>query len=264
MEKKGHLDEARRKRLEKYVAYALGVLPALSHSKTGWGDLYNHCLIEAARARAFADVLGFDKGLTKDLILASLFHDGNKRLEIAAIQEAATSGESTRNASNTVTKRYLEELAEKGISRRVIRFISLVGGAPNVLLEITKILEKKSLSAEEVATLVAHYIDDYTTGGEWATPAAHMPDGTFINDIDRRMEKNRNNPNYKEIDAEDLRTLQDLQIFSGKSSFETMAVVSHEVEKKLVSLVRSWTGISHFRIPEIIDDRIREWLSAAA
>ena len=255
-------------KLEDFIESAIGPFPAPPHDKKEWQNLYDHCLMEAARACVFAEMLHFNKGLKKDLVLAALFHDGNKRLEIAAIREAMQSGASSRAASNAATREYLRALKRKGMSRRIIRFVGLVGGAPDVLYTVKKILGKISLSAEDLAALAMHYIDDYTVGGEWASPATRPLRGALVNDVDRRMEKNKNNPNYKKIEAEDLKELLALRVFprmsSFASSFEAMAVVSHEIEKRLLSRVKAWEGINPLRIPEIVDKKIREWLAAAA
>ncbi len=261
-----NFDITKKKSLENFIASAVGLLPDFSKNKNEWQTTADHCLIEAARACVFADMLGFDAELKKNLASAALFHDGNKPLEIKAIQEAIKDGKPNRAASNVATRKYLEELREKGVSSRVIRFISLIGGAPEVLFEIKKILEKKIPSTEEIAALVAHYIDDYTIGGEWVEPMARVSGATFINDVDRRMERNKNNPNYKKIDIEDSLVLRGSPIFYGMSSFEAMAAVSHEIEKKLSLFIKTKSGIQvdPFSIPEMIDGKIKEELFTAA
>jgi uncharacterized protein YoaH (UPF0181 family) len=252
------IERTKKKELEGLIASTVGSFLDFAERKNKWKNVTDHCLIEAARAFIFADLLGFDAELKRDLVLASLLHDGHKDREIAAIQEALSNGMS----SNVAVRKYLEELRRKGVSSRVINFISFVGGAPEVLFEVKKILEKhQSLSDEEIASLIAHYIDDYTINGEWVKPMERMPSGDFMNDVDRRMERNNNNPNYKEIANEDSRVLESLRIFPGKGLFEIMAIMSHEIEVRIAQLIKNHAKIDPISIPETIDEKIKEYLS---
>ncbi|MDP2598524.1 MAG: hypothetical protein Q8P49_01700, partial [Candidatus Liptonbacteria bacterium] len=92
----GTSSEGQRKQLERFVASQTGVSPELEEKeffeKGNWENVTGHCLLEAARACVFADLLGFDADLKKDLAIAALLHDGYKRREIIAIQEEVKSG----------------------------------------------------------------------------------------------------------------------------------------------------------------------------
>lgn len=246
--------------LEDFIRKSIGPLPDFFEKEEGWRGLYDHCLIEAARAAVFAEALGFSEALKKDLILASFLHDGHKKLEIAAIQAAVKNGQSGREASNRVAAGYFQELRARNIPDRTVRLIGLVGGAPKVLIEIRKLLDKKLLSEEELAAIVVHYIDNYTIGGDWVSPVTRAPDGAPENDVDRRMARNESNPNYKEINAEDSSVFRRLEIFDGLTSFDVLAVLSHAIERRLSPLSGLWKNREPSSIPEVVDETIKDRL----
>ena len=101
---------------------------------------------------------------------------------------------------------------------------------------------------------VAHYIDDYTFNDVWARDAAGG-----LNDVDRRSEKNRNNPNYQKINDDITEILRPTPSFSGMDGFSAMAAVSHAVEKKLSELIaqRSDRRIEFLDLPAAIDAEVR-------
>ena len=251
-------EKAKREHLEKFIRTSAGVTTKTLEEEHQWQSVTGHCLIEAARMCVFADMLEFGEKLKKDAVLAALLHDGHKKEEIEAIHAALKNGESGLDASNSVTKKYLEELRSKKVPERTIYFIGMVGGMPEALIEIKKILDAERRNDEAVAALAGHYVDDYTRGDEWALPAERRGEH-MINDVDRRVEKNQNNPNYDKIDAEAKEMLRANPFFSGKTSFEAMAVVSHKIEKTFAHLLgaRDGTRIDPLDIPEIIDQKIK-------
>lgn len=262
------MDASERKKIEEFVARGVkdtAEFIKIEQENFGergvWGNVTGHCLIEAARVSVFADILGFSAELKKDAMSAALLHDGHKRQEIAAIQEEMSNGGSGRNASMAATKKYLEDLAEKGVSKRVIRFIGFAGGMPEALFAVKDILNSESPRDEDVAAIIINYIDAYTRNDEWAEPAVQ---GT--NDVDRRVEKNKNNPNYKKIGEEISRILQSVPFFSGMDSFEAMAAISHDVGKKLSELIiqKSGVQIASLNLPEEVDKILRTHLKMSS
>src|SRR5579872_3195062 len=96
-----------RKQLERFIADETGIASGVVAKEEvaflkeeNWDNVTDHCLMEAARACLFADILGFDPALKKDLALAALLHDGHKRREVEAIRSAIRNGSSGREASN--------------------------------------------------------------------------------------------------------------------------------------------------------------------
>lgn len=251
------MDTNERKRIEEFIGREIGVMPSLPErdggkfaGKDNWENVTGHCLIEAARACVFADLFGFNAQLKKDLVLAALLHDGHKKLEIEAIQKEIKNGGSGRSASLAVTKKYLEELVAKRVSKRTVGLIGFAGGMPEVLFAAKEILDHAPLTDDDLAALVVYYIDAYTRNDEWAEPSSEGE-----NDVDRRAKKNRNNPNYKKIGEEIDQILGPHPFFSGMDSFAAMAMLSHKTEEKLSELIaeRSGRQIRPLDIPRKID-----------
>ena len=106
--------------------------------------------------------------------------------------------------------------------------------------------------------MVAHYVDDYTQNDEWVMSAGMVENSKIVNDVDRRAEKNKNNPNYEKIDKEVVDILKKYDFFFGMTSFEAMAMISHEIEKRFAVLIsrKAGTQIDSLDIPEFIDTKI--------
>ena len=249
-------DEGREKneKLKRFLLRAAGVGTEILESENQWDNVTGHCLIEAARACVFAELLGFDAELKKDLVLAALLHDGHKKEEMEAIEKELQDGGSGYVASNTAMEKYSEGLQSKGISARVIKFISFVGGMPDALFAVRGVLNANSLGNEELGLLIVQYLDAYARGSAWVEPA-----DSNGNDIDRRMKKNRENAKYTKINAEASKILQQKPFFAGMDSFGAMAGLGHEIEKKLAQYigVKSGKNTEPLKIPEMVDAELR-------
>ena len=224
-----------------------------------WENVVVHCMMEAARGFFFSDILGFDPGLKKDLVMGLVLHDGFKRREITAIQDELAHGGTGLSASIAVTRDYISRLRACGVPERSLLFINSIGGKPDVLVGIKKILDKASLTDDDWAVLVAHYIDDYTRDGNWVEPAS---DG--MNDVDRRILKNRNNQNYTRMNQESAQQFEQYPIFSGKDACSVMALLDRIIEKDLTALIakRSQKTIAPLELPEVIDAELKRKVSA--
>jgi hypothetical protein len=249
--------------LQSYVASAISspeaIHEAVSYiSAHNWDNVSRHCLLEAARACIFADLLRFDVRLKRDLVFASLLHDGHKQREIEAMREEIAHGGSGQSASNKAVEAYLDELRSRGVARRTVEFIGLIGGLPEVLARVMAIAEKVNQNDEEVAALVAHYIDSYTRNDEWVQ-AAQSEAGVRINDLDRRMRNNRRNSNYQKGNEEVRQELLRHPLFSGMDCFGAMAYVGHRIEERFSALIaaRSSRVIAPLDLPEVIDISVR-------
>lgn len=247
--------ENKRRRLRDFILRSAGVETKILNDKNLWENVTGHCLMEAARACIFADLLGFDAELKKDLALAALLHDGHKKREIEAIKRELSDGGSGYAASNAVTKKYLEELRRSGVPERTVRLIGFTGGMPDVLLAVKKIIDEESFRDEELASLAAYYIDAYTRGEGWAEPA-----GDSENDLDRRVQKNKENPAYTKINIEAAKILQSDPFFSGMDPLGAMAVLGHDIEKMVAEVIKkkNGTAIKPEMIPETVDAEIKK------
>lgn len=251
-------EKTKQEQLRKFIFDSTGVTTSLLEEICAWESVRAHCLIEAARVSVFGDMLGFDKGLLRDSVTAALLHDGNKEQEVAEIEKAIRMGDSGRAASVAAAAKYMEKLKSKKVSSRTVNFIHLVGGMPETLIEIKKILNKKSLNSEDLAALVVHYVDDYTRNDEWVL-SAERQDGKIINDVDRRAEKNRTSPRYEKIYREITEIIRAHPFFAGMTSLQAAIAVSHEIEEKIALMleVRSGTRIAPCDIPEEVERKIK-------
>ena len=245
--------------LERFVTRVAGIDPRAVEKEFAqqgnWDNVFEHCLIEAARVCVFARLLRFDPELTKDLALAALLHDGHKKREVEAIRRDMEAGKSGRVASMAVAHEYAEELAKKGLSPRAIALMGFAGGMPEVIFTIDKILRTETLDDNSLASLVMHYVDAYTRNDEWAELSAQG-----VNDVDRRAQKNRENPNYKKIADEIEAIFAEHDFSSDPDPFNVMAVISHRIEDTLCRLIfeRGGAQIDPLCLPEEIDKRIKE------
>jgi hypothetical protein len=249
-------EQEKNKQLRNFLSAVAGVGTEILEHEHQWNSVTSHCLIEAARACVFAEILGFDAELKKDIVLAALLHDGHKKTEIEAIEKEQRNGGFGYAASNAVTAEYVEKLRSKGVPTRVLTLIDFVGGMPKTLFAVKNILSKSSLVNGELALLGMYYIDAYTRGGAWAEPV----DPAGINDIDRRRNKNEENPMYAKINVEATKVLQGDPFFAGIDLFRAMAVLGHEIEKKFAHYIKVKSGINikPVKIPEMIDEELKK------
>lgn len=260
---------------EKKRAYfsrlALGIISAMRlHKKPGlllehkggereWSNVSEHCLVEVARARAFAQKLNLPMAVRRELELGAALHDFDKRTEIMAMKAAIAHGESGGKASDDADKIGEYQLREAGFSQNVIEIFSSTGGKPQQLFEIMRVLTKQEFTDQDIARLIIHYVDGYTRGSEWAEPAAMAESGEMINEVDRRTQKNLDNPNYKKLNKESVAKLAGNPTFQGLGYIEGDGLVCHMIEKRLAKLINQETGeiINPLELPEIVDREIR-------
>ncbi len=224
-----------------------GLLEKTPEGKRDWGNVTEHCLVEAARAREFGEILGFAPDLAEDMITAAAIHDMFKLNEKKIVSARGLGWD----AFEEVNRQLVKVMRESGYSDRVIWFAGAVGHGS--LLDTQSIMEQTDLSPDEEAFLVMHYIDDYTVGSDWAEPPKEI-DGKRISNFDVRMDMNEANERYNKLD-QDGRTL-----FEGRSTFEVQRELGHAVEDRLASMVseRTHTSITPDMLPVFIDDQVRQ------
>ena len=262
---------------EKKTAYfselALGVLSAMRlHKKPGllwernkkgqrdWGNISEHCLTELARLKVLAGKLRLSEEAERNGELGAALHDFDKRSEILAMKGAIQRGESGREASIAADEEGERQLREAGFSNEVVVLAGCTGGKPPQLFEIARILGKENLTDHEIALLVLHYIDGYTLDDKWAESAMRAEDGSILNDVDRRMQKNLENPTYRKQAEELAYAYDENPLLRGRGPHENEAMVCHEIEKKLAEIIASRTGekIDPLELPEIVDLEIKK------
>lgn len=219
--------------------------------KRDWGNVSEHCLVEVARSKIFADWLGFSEGTEKNLMVAAALHDFNKRQEIQQVKKAIAEGKSNWDAFEESGEESKRKMEEAGFSETVIWLASSVGHTSFV--ETESILKKPELSEDELAYLVLHYTDEYTRGSEWAIPAETDEEGSKVNELDRRVDKNEANPNYDQLNEEGKAH------FGGETTFQAQRRIGHEVENRLAAIINQKREelINPKDLPELIDQDIR-------
>src|SRR5207249_689898 len=128
------------------------------------------------------------------------------------------------------------ELIKANITPQIIRYVGSVGCIPSNLNGMDIILKKDTQSEEDIASLVMHYVDNHTINSEWSTDTETLPNGNRINDLNRRIEKDRQNPKYQKINEEGK------EYFEGKTSYEMLESVVEAIELYLVKMIKEKTG----------------------
>ncbi len=226
--------------------------------KRDWGNVTEHCLVEVARG----DVLGRWVGLPDDLIsyikIAAVLHDFHKKQEITVTRLANENGTSPLTAVKSEQKKSENMLKTAGFSELVIRLASSPGGYAPQLIETKRILDKETLSDEDLAYLIVHYVDDCSVGSDWVRPIYTDRHGRWANIIDYRAAENKAKPTYRKISEEIGKELNGSD-FEGMNNHDAMAVVSHQIEQRLAQRIKEKTGemVDPLLIPQLVDQKIR-------
>lgn len=247
------------KKRQYFVGLGLRMREALRlHKKAGlwerkdgnrdWGSVSEHCLVEVARVDILADKLNLPEDIRKNLNTAAALHDFFKKGEKEIVTSEGLSWDSFEKASEESTR----QMREAGFNERIIRLANSIGHGS--LVETESILNKESLSSEDVAYLVLHYVDDYTIGSDWANPIENIDDKQ-INDLDRRVDKNKANQRYARLNEEGRTKL------SGETAFEAQRRIGHLVEEKLATLIAVAENTDQIidpkELPQFIDREIQ-------
>lgn len=207
-------------------------------TKEDWRNVSEHCLVETARVKKFADILKFSEETKKNLILAAGVHDFNKKYEV----EDTTKTGRNWDSYEKVSKEGTEKMHRAGLSPEVIYIANATGHSS--IIEITKILEQKKLSEDDISFLIMHYVDNYTIDSDWAN------EGQF----ELRIQKNEKNPQYTLLNEEGKK------YFNGKTTFETQREVGKILAKRLTLLLKEYGEKidNSDDLPLFIDEKIKE------
>lgn len=206
--------------------------------KRDWGNVSEHCLVEAARADVLSDLLSFSSGLKGYLRMAAAVSDYFKRRE----KEITRGSSDPEKAFARAEAESHQLLKEAGFSDRIIYLADSTGTVESILKVAPDLLEKENLTDEEIAYLALHYIDDYTVGSDWVTPVEILSDGTVKNAFDKRMDDL--DKRYPDLKASGFNDKQ--------------RNVGFQVEKRLAEIISQKIGeaLDPKQIPEMIDQEI--------
>ncbi len=239
---------------------ASGMLWEREAGERAWGNVSEHCLVETARADALADKLRLPPELKQDLVIAAALHDFYKRHEREAEKKEIKAGQSGLEAAIRSAQEEEVIMRQAGFKESVVNLVGVVGGLPETLFDVKRILDKDKPTDGDIALLTMQYIDGYTRGSAWVEPAETSGEGKLINDVDRRMLQNIQNLDYKKIQEAAKPLLIGHPFFEGKGLNEAMAELDHFIEERLVALIkaRSNEEIDPLRLPEVLDEGIKE------
>lgn len=215
-------------------------------------NVRRHEFVEVARVVEAGKLLGFSEDLIYDLGLAAALHDVSKKREKSL--PAPSGGITWKQYEEDVVKPSEKAIKEAGFSERVIRLAGSMGH--DTLAQTQRMLQEENLADEDLAYLLMHYVDDYTIGENWVAPAETLPDGREVNDVDRRMKKNRENPTLANINRESNDEFK--SIFGDRLSPDVQQEVAHQIEEVLSARIKSKTGdqIDPLKMPEYIDQKV--------
>ena len=215
--------------------------------KRDWGNVSEHCLVEVARVDVLADKLGLAEDIRSDLSIAAALHDFFKKGEKEIVSAEGLTWDSFEKASQE-SKRQMQEA---GFGEKIVHLANSSGHGS--LVETENILNKESLSPEDTAYLMLHYVDDYTIGSDWANQVEVSPDGNRVNDFDRRIDINESNPRYVQLNEDGKK------YFNGETAFEAQRRIGHLVEERLAVLLTERTGqtVDAKDLPQLIDTEIQ-------
>lgn len=224
--------------------------------KRDWGNVSEHCLAEAARVGVLAGETGLSDGIRGDLIMAAALHDVSKKEEILSARKAEAEGTSVvAELYRTEGAGKEEKLTIAGFSKRVAHLAEAAGGYPETQLEVKRILDQgESMSEEDLAYLIMHYVDAYTRDSGWVESSG--PDGQ--NDLDRRtLKTNRKYENWEKIIIAER--VPNEPLFTAGLS-EAMRQAGHRIEALLAQRIESKTGrkIDPETLPEFVDGKIKD------
>lgn len=214
------------------------------NGKRDFGNVTEHCLVEAARVDILAEFLNLPDDIKRDLKIAATLHDFFKKKEKEIVTANGLSWESFEISSQKAT----EALRKGGFSERVIRLVNSVGHGS--LIETEEILGKDLLSFEDKAFLIMHYVDDYTSGSDWV-PQFDINTGKSA--LDMRMDKNEANPRYHQLNEDGK------SHFNGETTFQAQRRIGNLVEEKLSTIISDLIhySVARMLLSQIVDRSIR-------
>jgi|SRR3989344_1720360 len=236
----------------------------LAKGPDSWRNVPQHCLVQVARTEVLGNWVDLPGDIIADMKMGSILHDFSKKQEIEVTKKANESGESPITAIRVKDERDEIFLKHAGFNDRVRRLADSTGGLAPQLLETDRLLDQPSLSDDDWAYLIIHYVDDCSIGSDWVKLSEIEENGRRVNILDYRERGLRINPNYDRISVEVTEELAAYPKFSGMDNFNVWSMVSRRIEQSLAGKINEVTGetIDPYMIPELVDQKIRQAIEA--
>ena len=227
----------------------------LEKGPDSWRNVTEHCLVQTARSETLGRLIGLPEDLIADMRMGAMLHDFDKKQEMTVTRDANRAGTSPLSAVRSEGGQADDLLRTAGFSSRVIRLADSSGVDAPQLIEVQSILDKKSLSDEDLAWLVVHYVDDCSIGTDWVL---RSQEGRDI--VDYRMEQNKTKPDYVRISQEISQELSNHPKLGNMNLYDAAEFVDHQIEQRFAQRIKEKTGedIEPLAIPELVDQKIRE------
>lgn len=183
-------------------------------------------------------------------MIAAALHDFYKRREIEIAASSGYSWEAFHRASEQAT----QLMREVGFSERVVRFANAPGH--DSVIEIDPLLERETLSEEELAFLAMHYVDIITTENYWFDEVEVTSTGKK-NALDRRLDMAEAFPKYQRINEEGRK------YFHGETMVQALRRTGKLIEQRLTGIInqRSGTAIDSLDLPTFLDSMVKREIS---
>lgn len=150
--------------------------------KERWGDVAQHCLVEAAASLVLSDTLGLSPTDKENFFKAALVHDAHKRPEIEAINSAKTTLDQASatpkdfdKINDTAYEASKQFLLEKGVDPEIVRLTGAV--AHTSIGQFVELDDGNQMRLREGVPLVdmaMHWLDDATKQTSVVTLAERM------------------------------------------------------------------------------------------
>lgn len=191
--------------------------------KERWGDVTQHCLVEAAASQVLSGLLGLSPEETEQFKQAALVHDASKRPEIDAVNAAKARTGATQESIDIANDRAYAKskrtLRGWGVPEEVVHLTETVAHTSIDQFVFLDKDNKMHLRADApLIDMAMHYLDDITKGTE-------------IVDFDSRMD-------YLDSVAAERYPYNEAgrAIWGGRTYFEAQRESGHLIEAHLAEL----------------------------
>lgn len=230
----GHFDTPR---MHHYRAELEQRYEADKPANPGRQGVLEHVLVVAARVHELGVIVDLSADMKKKLQTAAILHDAGKYEERLLMQHAKSESTSEWDAYDQAGARTWTNINNEGFDSDIVH-ISMAAGHTSIP-EARYILSKENLSEADIAWLALHYVDDITRGSAPIDPAfINAETGYLENDLDKRMNMNRANSAYQNLNNEGVS-----RDGFNMPTFDAQQEVGHAVERRLFNMI----GIERLR-----------------
>jgi hypothetical protein len=226
----------------------------------GRQGVLEHVLVVAARVDVMGQLLELSQEMRAKLRTAAILHDAGKYEERLVMLYAQRQGISEWDAYLQAGTRSVIAMNQLGLHKDVISIANAAGHTS--IPTAREYLKCEQLTDTQKSWLALHYIDDITRGSASIQPASIHPQTSILeNDLDRRMDMNRANPAYANLNKEGMHR----EGFA-MPTFDAQQEVGHAVEQRLFAMITAEKLCSvaalktlpvPAQLPEIIDQLVQ-------